>query len=228
MSYEKEKQLVAEEAVKLIKSGMIIGLGSGSTSAFFIKALKERIQNESLNISCVATSLLSKELVTGFIPLIEESLRNEIDITFDGADLIDLKTFHLIKGGGGALLREKIVAARSKQNIVLVDSSKLASPLEGFPVAIEIVRFGYESTVLRINELGYSGHVRHKDGKAVLSDNDNYIFDIVFNGPIKDPQKHHSRLKNLLGVIETGFFLETATKVYIGYPDGKFEIKERP
>ncbi len=227
MSHEKEKQIIAEESVKLIKSGMTVGLGSGSTAAFFIKALKERIKNESLNISCVATSLLSKELVAESIPLIDESLRSEIDITFDGADRIDLKTFHRIKGGGGALLREKIVAARSKQNIVLVDSSKLSSPLEGFPVAVEIVRFGYESTILRINKLGYSGHIRHKDRKAVFSDNDNYIFDIVFNGPINDPEKHHLRLKNTLGVVETGFFLDTATKVYIGYPDGKFEIKEK-
>ena len=152
MSHEKEKQHVAKEAVKLVKSGMTIGLGTGSTATFFIKELIERIQNESLNISCITTSLFSKELVNDSIPFVEESLFNEIDITFDGADLIDLKTFHLIKGGGGALLREKIVAAKSKQNIILVDSSKLTSPLKGFPVPIEIVRFGYESTVLRINK----------------------------------------------------------------------------
>ncbi len=228
MSHEKEKQHVAKEAVKLVKSGMTIGLGTGSTATFFIKELIERIQNESLNISCITTSLFSKELVNDSIPFVEESLFNEIDITFDGADLIDLKTFHLIKGGGGALLREKIVAAKSKQNIILVDSSKLTSPLKGFPVPIEIVRFGYESTVLRINKLGYSGHIRHKNQKPVLSDNDNYIFDILFNGPIKDPAKHHSLLKSTLGVIETGFFLDTTTKVYIAYPDGKLEIKEKP
>ncbi len=228
MTHELEKQAIAKEAVKLVKSGMIIGLGSGSTAAFFIKALKDHVLNESLNISCVATSLLSKELATDLIPLTDESLHNEIDITFDGADLIDLKTFHLIKGGGGALLREKIVAGSSKQNIVLVDSSKLASPLQGFPVALEIVRFGYESTVHRINKLGYKGHIRHKNNKAILSDNDNYIFDLIFEGPIEDPLKHHLRLKNTLGVIETGFFLETATKAYIAYPDGKIEIKERP
>ena len=184
MSYDREKQNAAKEAVKLVKPGMTVGLGSGSTATFFIEALLERIKKESLNISCVATSLLSKELINDSIPFVEESLRTEIDITFDGADRIDLKTFHLIKGGGGALLREKIVAFRSKQNIVLVDSSKVTSPLEGFPVAVEIVRFGYESTILRINELGYNGHLRRKAHKAVLSDNDNYIFDIAFDGPI--------------------------------------------
>ncbi len=228
MSNEKEKQAVAYEAVKLVKSGMTIGIGSGSTSAFFIKALKERIQNESLNISFVATSLLSKELIQDSIPLIDESLRSQIDITFDGADRIDLKTFHLIKGGGGALLREKLVAKSSKQNIVLVDSTKLTSPLQGFPVAIEIVRFGFEATVQRIHKLGYDGHIRHEGHKPVLSDNDNYIFDIVFDGPILEPQNHHAILKSTLGVVETGFFLDTATKAYIAYPDGKIEIKERP
>jgi ribose 5-phosphate isomerase A len=232
MAYEKEKQLVAKEAVKLVKSGMTIGVGSGSTALFFIQALKERVYNEELNISCVATSLLSKELISESIPLTDECLKSDIDITFDGADLVDINTFYLVKGGGGALLREKLVASKSKQNIVMVDSSKLSSRLTGFPVAIEIVRFGFESTIQRINKLGYSGHLRRdnhkKDHKPVLSDNDNYIFDITFEGPILDPFKHHIRLKETLGVIETGFFLNTATSLYIAYPTGKLEIKERP
>src|SRR5215467_8600798 len=117
MTYEKEKQLVAKEAVKLVKSGMIIGIGSGSTSLCFIKELIERVKNEKLNISCVATSFLSKELINGFIPFIDESLKMNIDITFDGADRIDIQTFQLIKGGGGALLREKLVANSSTQNV---------------------------------------------------------------------------------------------------------------
>ena len=228
MPHDKEKQIAANKAVTIVESGMTIGLGSGTTAAYFIKALKERVRNESLNISCVTTSLLSKELVGDSIPLIDESLHTRIDITFDGADRIDLSTFHLIKGGGGALLREKLVAKSSKQNIVLIDSSKLTSPLQGFPVAVEIVRFGYSATVERIERLGYKGHIRQKDHKAVLSDNDNYIFDITFEGPIKNPEKHHTLIKNTLGVIETGFFLDTATKAYIAYPDGRVEIKERP
>jgi ribose 5-phosphate isomerase A len=227
MSNEKEKQVVAKETVKLIKPGMIIGLGSGSTATFFIEELKKRVHNEKLKISCVATSLHSKALIEGFIPLIDESLQNKIDITFDGADRIDPKTFYLIKGGGGALLREKLVAKSSAQNIVLVDSSKLSSPLEGFPVAIEIVKFGYESTIQRIKNLGYNGSLRRKGDSITLSDNNNYIFDITFEGGIKDPMKHHTELKSTLGVIETGFFLDTATKAYVAYPDGKIQILEK-
>ncbi len=225
---EKEKQHAANEAVKLVKSGMTIGIGSGSTATFFIEALKEHIKTKSLNISCIATSMASMKLIQNSIPLIDESLEIPIDITFDGADRIDLKTFHLIKGGGGALLREKLVASKSIQNIVLVDSSKMTSPLEGFPVAIEIVAFGYASTIQRIKDLGYSGSLRRKGAAPVLSDNKNYIYDIDFQGPIEDPQNHHNRIKNTLGVIETGFFLNTATKVYIAYPNGLIEIKEKP
>ncbi len=223
MSHDKEKQLVAKEAVKLIKPGMTIGIGSGTTSAYFIQALKERVQKEHLKITCIATSIHSKELIGGSIPLIDESLKDEIDITFDGADRIDLKTFHLIKGGGGALLREKLVAAKSKQNIVLVDYSKVTSPLQGFPVALEIVKFGHESTLQRLKKLGYEGKLRKSP-----SDNDNYIYDIDFKGAIENPEKHHTLLKSLLGVIETGLFLNTATKAYIAQKDGTVKIVERP
>lgn len=227
MSNENEKQAVANEAVKLVRPGMVVGLGSGSTAIFFINALKKRVKNEGLNITCIATSLLSKELVSDHIPLIDEEIRQKIDITFDGADRADLKTFELIKGGGGALLREKLVAASSKQNIVLIDSTKLSSPLEGFPVPVEIVRFGHEATIERINQLGYQGHLRRKNNEINLSDNDNYIFDITFPGPIKNPSSHHTLLKSTLGVIETGFFLNTATKIYIAYPDGTIKIAEK-
>lgn len=227
-SHDKEKQLVAKESVKLIKPGMVIGIGTGSTATFFIQALKERLEKEPLDISCVTTSIRSKELIDSMVPLADESLLNDIDITFDGADRVDLKTFHLIKGGGGALLREKLVASKSKQNVVLIDSSKLTSPLSGFPVAVEIIRFGYESTIQRINKLGYKGHLRRENQKLSLSDNDNYIYDILFDGPIHNPEKDHNLLKNTLGVIETGFFLNTATTIYIAYPDGRVEIKEKP
>lgn len=228
MSNEKEKQLVAKEAVKLINSGMIVGIGSGSTAAIFIEELKKHIYNQGLKISCIATSLQSKALIKNSIPLIDESLDTQIDITFDGADRIDPKTFHLIKGGGGALLREKLVAKSSAQNIVLVDSSKLSTPLAGFPVAVEIVKFGFEATILRIKQLGYNGILRKNGNTPTESDNGNFIFDISFPGDINEPLKHHTSLKNTLGVIETGFFLDTATKAYIAYPNGKIEILEKP
>ncbi|MBM3193763.1 MAG: ribose 5-phosphate isomerase A [Chlamydiae bacterium] len=228
MSNEKEKQLVAKEAVKLVTEGMIVGIGSGSTAAIFIEELKKHVYNKNLKIACIATSLASKSLIEKAIPLIDESLQSQIDITFDGADRLDPKTLHLIKGGGGALLREKLVAKSSKENVVLVDSSKLSSPLEGFPLAIEIVKFGYAATIARIEHLGYKGVLRKKENRPAESDNGNYIFDITFNEGIKNPLKDHNILKNTLGVIETGFFLDTATKAYVAYPNGKIEILEKP
>lgn len=215
---EKMKEAAAKEAAKLVKNGMIIGVGTGSTAKHFIKALKRRIERENLELRCVCTSLESKKMLEGEIPFVSESLTDKIDITFDGADRID-ESFNLIKGGGGALLREKIVAMRSKQNIVIVDSSKLTTPLEGFPVAVEIVPFGYASTINRLTHLGYAGSLRMEKNEIVRSDNHNYIYDINFEEPIYEPRKHHEKIKQVLGVIETGLFFDTATIAYVGYPD---------
>lgn len=228
MSFEREKQLVANEAVKLVESGMKIGIGTGSTIHPFIEALIGRVEKEGLEIECVATSIRSKSLVEGVIPLLDESLEESLDLTFDGADRVDRETFYLIKGGGGALLREKLVAKRSKKNVVLIDASKLTSPLAGFPVALEIVPFGVQSTIDRIYEMGYQGKLRRDErGRPILSDNQNYLFDIEFIGSITNPLSHHNCLKGLLGVIETGFFLDTAHIIYIGYPDGRIKILEK-
>ena len=133
-------------------------------------------------------------------------------------------TFTLLKGGGGALLREKLVAKRSKRNIVLVDHTKLTTPLQGFPLPVEIVPFGYASTLERIRDAGYP-HVTLRQG--VFSDNHNYTADIHFSTPIHHPEEHHLRLKSLLGVIETGLFLDTATTLYIAHQNGTVEIKEK-
>jgi ribose 5-phosphate isomerase A len=228
MSFEIEKQLAAKEAVKLVKNGMIIGLGSGSTSKCFIEELIQKVQKEGLQIKCIATSNFSKNLAEKHIPFIDDNLEIPIDITFDGADKIDLKTFHLIKGGGGALLREKLVAKNSRQNVILVDQSKISTPLYGFPLPVEIVKFGYRSTIKRIEKLGYRGSIRIKDGSYALTDNGNYTYDIDLMEPIENAPKTHLELKQLLGVVETGLFLDTATKAIIAYPGGKIEIKEKP
>lgn len=228
MSSEIEKQLAAKEAVKLVKNGMIVGLGSGSTSRYFIEELINKVKVDGLQIKCIATSNFSKNLAENHIPFIDEDLKTPIDITFDGADKIDLKNFHLIKGGGGALLREKLVAENSKQNVVIVDHSKISNPLFNFPLPVEIVKFGYASTIKRIEKLGYKGSIRTKDGKYALTDNGNYTYDIDLKSPIENAPKTHLELKLLLGVVETGLFLDTATLAIIAYPGGKIEIKEKP
>ncbi len=216
MAFSEEKKRVAEKALQLIEPGMRVGIGTGSTIAFFIDALRKRQAKENLDIICVATSLASQRLLGKGFVFQNDALPDEIDITFDGADRVDPKTFCLIKGGGGALLREKLVALSSKRNIVLVDHSKVSSPLQGFPVAVEIVPFGWESTVKRINKRGYKGSLRLTQNKPFLTDNRNMIFDIDFKGPIIDPVEHHNTLKMITGVIETGLFFDTATELFIG------------
>jgi len=216
-----EKQAVAKEALQYVKAGMLIGVGSGSTSECFIKELCA----QRPNIQCVTTSLRSTKLLRDHFPIVNESLDTEIDITFDGADKIDLKNFCLIKGGGGALLREKLVALRSKKNIVLVDHTKLASPLFDHPLPIEIVQFGYMSTINRLKTLGIKGNLRTHDNKPVLSDNQNFIFDIDLQAPIDNPSALHEQLKAITGVVETGLFINTGSVAIIGY-ESKTEVIE--
>ena len=218
MSYEVEKKIVAREAVKLVKSGMKIGIGTGSTVKPFIEFLKNRVWEEELSISCVCTSKESEQLLEDAIPILPFTLDYQLDITFDGADRFDPQNFNRIKGGGGALLREKLVASQSKKNVVLVDFSKIATPLQGFPVAVEIVPFGYISTVNRLISMGYKGVLREN-----LSDNGNYLFDIEYDGSIEDPISEHSKIKSVTGVIETGFFFKNASHAFIGYDSGKVE-----
>ncbi len=228
MANEAAKQAAATKALTLVKSGMKIGIGTGSTAAIFIPLLLQKIQKESLKISCISTSIRSTALLQGKVPLLDDSLIDEIDITFDGADRVDTTHFHLIKGGGGALLREKLVAYRSKKNVVLVDQTKVSCPLEGFPLAVELVHFGYASTITRLQRLGYIGKLRTgPDKNPILSDNQNVIYDISFNGPIMDPHHVEKTLKSVLGVIESGLFLTTASIIYIGNSNGTVQVLEK-
>ena len=225
MTHEFQKEQVAKEAVKLVKDNTVIGIGTGSTVQPFIKHLIERVENENLNIKCTCTSINSQKLLHGKIPLIDSCLDQIIDTTFDGADEMDMQ-FNLIKGGGGALLREKLVAYQSKENIVLADESKLVNELHKHPLALEIVPFGSKSTVKRIKDLGYEGDLRkNKKGLLIISDNDNLIFDIKLKEPIKDPLAMHDSLKSILGVIETGLFIKTAKKALIGKSDGSVTVR---
>ena len=146
------KRNAAERAVDYIQDGMIVGLGTGSTAYWAIQKLGSKVQ-ERLNIKAIATSIQSEELAKKLgIPIITFSEINEIDITIDGADEVD-PNLYMIKGGGGALLREKIVAAASKQFIVVVDESKLVNCLGTFPLPIEIVKFGFEATIKKLQLL---------------------------------------------------------------------------
>ncbi len=220
MTNDRQKKIAVNEAVKLVQNNMKIGIGTGTTTELFIKALLSHITTKNITIKCICTSIKSKEAVGKCIPFLNESLNEEIDITFDGADLFDQNTFHRIKGGGGALLREKIVALRSKINVVIIDSCKLLSPLGNCKLPIEIIPFGYLSTIQKLNELGYIGNIRSDINGIVYSDNNNYLFDIDYNYIIENIEKEHNSIKTIPGVVETGLFFQNANIAYIGNKDG--------
>jgi len=221
-SLMEEKRIAAERAVDYIQENMIVGLGTGSTAYWAIQKLGRRVQ-EGLRIRAIATSIQSEDLAKKLgIQLISFSDISEIDITIDGADEVDYK-LNLIKGGGGALLREKIVASTSKQFIVVVDESKLVTTFGKFPLPIEIVKFGSEVTIKKLHMLGCDARLRKIDNKAFITDNGNLIVDCHF-GSIDNPQQLHNLINLIPGVVDNGLFVNMTRKVIVGYRNG--EIKE--
>lgn len=219
------KKSAGYAAAELVQDGMIVGLGTGTTAAFFIERLSERCRN-GLKITAVATSTRAEVMAhKGGIPIINIDSLSSIDLTADGADEID-KNKDMIKGGGGALLREKIVASMSKEMVVVVDQSKLVERLGKFPLPVEIVPFAYTATIHRIEKLGHSGSLRTTpSGQIYVTDNSNYIYDIHFDSFINDPETLHHRLREIIGVVESGLFIHLAGRIVVGYNDGRVEIR---
>ena len=196
---------------------MIVGLGTGSTVAFFLEALKERLK-DGFTIKGIPTSIKTKERALSLdIPLTTLGQHPEIDLTVDGADEVN-RQFELIKGGGGALLREKIVAAASQREIIIVDSSKSVEELGRFPLPVEVVQYGYESTRRKLEALEANVSLRIKDKKTFVTDNGNYILDCEF-GIIQDPPGLEKTIKLIPGVVECGLFIGLADMVIIGRGD---------
>lgn len=220
------KKAAGIAAAELIEDGMIIGLGTGSTAAFFIEALGKKCQ-EGLKISAVATSQQSAQHAQHLgIPMLAPEEITRLDITVDGADEIDHHK-NMIKGGGGALLREKLLAQASKEMIVIIDEMKLVEYLGNHPLPVEIVPFVYRSTLQRLEDKGYQGVLRTTRTQEIfITDNGNYIFDIQYNDPILNPQHEHESLKSITGVVETGLFFHLAKRIVIGYEDGFTKIQK--
>lgn len=215
------KKVAAELAVDDIQEGMIVGLGTGSTAYWAIQKLGVRVQ-DGLRIQAVATSVASENLAKELgIPLISFANISEIDVTIDGADEVDA-AWNLIKGGGGALLREKIVAFSSKTLIIVVDETKVVERLGTFPLPVEVVKFGYELTVNKLRSLGCEPMLRLASEQPFISDNGNYIIDCHF-GSISDPAELHQAINGIPGVVENGLFVGMASKVIVGYKDGSVE-----
>lgn len=220
------KRAAGYAASRLVQDGMLIGLGTGSTTTYLIEALGRRCREEGLHISAIASSQHSLHLAQqAGIPMKESQEVSWLDLTIDGADEIDPHK-NMIKGGGGALLREKILAYSSQELVIIVDETKLVHQLGVFPVAVEIAPFAYQTTLKRIEELHYKGKLRFtRDGSLYTTDNGNYIIDIQFVAPILDPQNQHLKLKQITGVLETGLFFNIADRIVVGYLDGFTKIQ---
>ncbi len=224
MSIEQAKAAAGRKAAEFIESGMIVGLGTGSTAAHFITALIAHCK-KGLKIQAVASSRHSADQASqGGIPVVDINSVPHIDITVDGADEIDPKK-RMIKGGGGAHVREKILASSSNEMIVIVDESKLVPSVGRHKLPVEILFYGSPATRSKIEDAGYNGTWRlNKDGTLFITENGNLIFDIQFETPPSSPEKENDTLLHIPGVVDTGFFFHIAGRVIVGKFDGTVDL----
>ncbi len=208
-SADHAKELAAQKALEYISDGMIVGLGSGTTATHFIKLLGARVQ-KGLKIRGIASSNNSEQLAKSLsIPIIDFHQTSVIDVTVDGADEI-APGLALIKGGGGALLREKIVASASKKFIVVADSSKIVKHLGKFPLPVEVIPMAAPLVAVKLSALKTRPAVRHHpDGSEYITDEGNLILDCAC-GEILDPQGLAAAIRAMVGVVEHGLFLNMA------------------
>lgn len=215
------KQWAGEAAVSLIEEGMVVGLGSGSTATFMIYALARRIQSGLRIAGAIPTSQATGQLASKLgIPLTNLDTHPQLDLDIDGADEID-EHLNLIKGGGGALLREKIVASCAKRFIVIGDVTKQVTQLgHRTPLPVEIVPFAATPVRRQLEALGAAVQVRQTENQIYLTDNGNMILDCSFVDGIADPEYVHTRVRGIVGVVESGLFLKMAKQAIIAGPGG--------
>lgn len=215
------KQVAAERAVQYIEDHTVVGLGTGTTAYFAIDQLGKRVAR-GLDVRCIATSESSAQLARERgIPLTSFAEVDHIDLTIDGADEVD-PAFNLTKGGGGALLREKFVASASNIELIIVDEGKLKQRLGQFPLPVEVIPFGWQLTLRRLQALGCEATLRADAAATFTTDNGNYIIDCSF-GRIDDPPALESEIIGTCGVVECGIFTNLASRIIIGKSDGKVE-----
>jgi len=220
------KQLAAEKAVSFLDDGMTIGLGTGSTAYWAIEKIGEKVNKDKWKVKAIATSIRSEEQARSLgIPIVDFSTVKSIDVTIDGADEVN-DLLQLIKGGGGALLREKIVATNSRQMIVVADESKWVSMLGKFPLPVEVIHFGWERTFEKLQLLGCDPKRRMNGTEPYLTDNGNYIVDCAFE-EIKDAPALHESVNAITGVVDNGLFIGIASKLVLGFNNGVTRVISR-
>jgi ribose 5-phosphate isomerase A len=222
---DKAKKLAAERATEFVKDGQVVGLGTGSTAKFAIEGIAAKVR-EGLRITGIATSLATERMAQGLgIPLTNLNEVPAIDITVDGADEVD-GSLNMIKGGGGALTREKLVALASTKRVIIVDDRKLVKTLgESWPVPVEVLQFAWTRSAQMLNALGCAAELRRSGQNPFETDNGNYILDCRF-GSISNPPELEKSINLIPGVIECGLFIGIADVLVIGFDD-HVEIKER-
>ncbi len=209
-----EKKLAAEKSIDFIKDGMILGLGTGSTVFFLVNKLAELVK-QGLKVKCVSTSNQTSELAERLgIEIINLNSVDHVDLTIDGADEVDSK-LNGIKGGGGALLFEKIVAKASTKVVWIIDSSKFVNKLGKFPLPVEVVPFGLNHLIKRWNKADYNPKIRAKGTEIFITDSGNHIIDLYLD-EIEDSIEFEQRIKLVPGVVEVGLFNNIANTVIIG------------
>lgn len=214
------KKAAGIEAAKLIEPGMTAGLGTGSTVRFFVDELGRRVQEEGLEFTGVTTSVRTKEQAEGYgIKIVDVDDVDRIDVTVDGADEVD-KDFNGIKGGGAALLWEKIVATNSSKIVWIVDESKVVDTIGAFPLPVEVIPFGAGHVVKLFESKGYKPVLRlDAQGQPVRTDEKNYVVDLHLER-IEHPEELAHDLINTVGVVEHGLFLNMVNTVIVGDPNG--------
>ncbi|MEG2254046.1 MAG: ribose-5-phosphate isomerase RpiA [Vagococcus sp.] len=210
------KQMVGIESAKYVKDGMIVGLGTGSTAYYMVEEIGRRMKEEGLHITGITTSKATEKQALGLgIPLKSIDEVSHVDLTIDGADEISAD-FQGTKGGGAALLFEKIVASYSKEVIWIVDESKMVNLLGKFPLPVEVIPYGSEQLLKKFNNKQYNGKIRlQEDGTPLLTDSNNYIIDLHLEA-IENPQELATWLDHQVGVVEHGLFLNMVNRVIIG------------
>ncbi|MGC6768758.1 ribose-5-phosphate isomerase RpiA [Enterococcus sp. LJL128] len=218
------KQMVGIEAAKYVEDGMIVGLGTGSTAKYMVDEIGRRIREENLSIIGVTTSKATERQAAELgIPLKSIDDVPYVDLTIDGADEVSAD-FHGIKGGGAALLFEKIVASYSKKNIWIVDESKMVDKLGAFPLPVEVIPYGSQQLLRLFEEKGYQPALRKTtDNKVLVTDGGHYIIDLQLD-VIEDPIALGAYLDQLVGVVEHGLFLKIVSTVIVGREQGPLTI----